>query len=409
MDRLVILSDFSFPKGGATSLAVASALVARNANIAVTYFTSEGQTDPALMKAGVDVKKIAGAPVSAVHKLAGAFEGLYRVAAFDAVRKWISENDTPGTIYHLHNWSHFLSPSVFYALRAVSSRLIMTLHDFFLSCPNGAQYSYTENKTCKRPALSISCLTHNCDRRSYADKLWRSARHMTRRSLFNLEREKPHIIAIHEGMIPALLIGGVPETSIEVIRNPIRPFTSTQIDVSPNKEVVFIGRLTYEKGPDLAIRAAKIAGAPIRIIGEGPMKADLIKEASPSQFEGWCDRAKIGHLCEKARMLIMPSRWAEPYGLVAVEALWSGLPIVLSDKAFIASEIAKAGAGISCNADNLDDLSRAISTIANNDSVASRMSNNAYNDTKSIGNTMEAWGDRHLRLYTSRLAQATLA
>src|SRR6266481_2796651 len=154
MDRLVTLNDFSIPNGGATLLAVASALAARKASIPVTYFTSDGAINPTLIQAGIEVIQISGNIVSVEHKFESALDGLYQRTVFNTIQQWIAENDTPGTVYHLHNWSHFLSPSVFHALRAVSPRLILTLHDFFLSCPNGAQYSYTENKTCSRTALS---------------------------------------------------------------------------------------------------------------------------------------------------------------------------------------------------------------------------------------------------------------
>ena len=99
--------------------------------------------------------------------------GLYNRRALTTLAEWIARNDTPETVYHLHVWSQVLSPSAFVALAAVRQRMLITAHDFFLVCPNGAYANYTTGETCALKPLSARCLTTACDKRNHAHKLWR--------------------------------------------------------------------------------------------------------------------------------------------------------------------------------------------------------------------------------------------
>jgi glycosyltransferase involved in cell wall biosynthesis len=406
MDRVVVITDLAQAAGGATSLAIASAAGPRKRGVPVTYITSDGPVGDDLAATGADIVRLPGSPVSPGARLKGMAVGLYRGSVAAAVGRWIADNDTSGTVYHLHNWAKFLSPAVFRPLSRVGDRLVLTTHDFFLSCPNGAQYSFAEEAVCTRRGNSLACLSHACDRRNYADKLWRSGRHAMRQAMFDVARSKAAVVAIHEGMIPGLTLGGVPEACIEIIRNPVRPFTDARVPVEQNRDVLFVGRLTYEKGPDLAAMAAVRAGLRPRFVGAGPLEARVREIAPDAVLDGWQDREAIGAIARQARMLVMPSRWAEPYGMVAAEGLWSGLPVIASDSAYLGPEIAQAGAGFAVDTRDVDAFAQALSRLAQDDALARRMSEAALTATGHLGNTLTDWEDRHLALYERRLSEA---
>ena len=118
-ERLVILNDSGVTAGGATKLALDAALGAARRGWDVTYLTQAGDLDERLARAGVRVHGIAGARVSRDTPRAAMRTGLWNKAALDAVSDFITQHDTPNTVYHLHNWAHFLSPAIFKALRPV--------------------------------------------------------------------------------------------------------------------------------------------------------------------------------------------------------------------------------------------------------------------------------------------------
>lgn len=402
IDRVVQLNDSAMARGGATALALASAIGLRSRDIPVTYFAGEGDVASELKQSGADIVQISGSAIAADHRLSGAAKGLYRTNVANVVTRWIQRNDTPRTVYHLHNWAHFLSPAVFSALQAVQDRLVITTHDFFLTCPNGAQYSFPESRSCPRRANSAACIAHNCDRRSYADKLWRVSRHTLRQQLFDLQDAPVRFSVIHRGMMPLLAQGGMPIDKMVPIPNPIRPFVHERVAAERNHEVLFVGRLTHEKGPDVVAEAARQAGLKIVFVGDGPMQAELEAAYPEAVFHGWKAPEEIAAIARNARMLVMPSRWAEPYGLVAGEALWSGIPVVLSENAFIAPEITGAGAGLAVP-NSAAAFADAMRTIAQDDALTARMSHAAFHNTQAIGNTPDSWLDAHIRLYEERL------
>jgi glycosyltransferase involved in cell wall biosynthesis len=95
----------------------------------------------------------------------------------------------------------------------------------------------------------------------------------------------------------------------------------------------------------------------------------------------------------------MPSRYPEPFGLVAGEALWSGLPVVLSDTAMMADEIVKRGAGLSCDVHSEGALAGALRQVFASDANTQRMSKRAFEATRDLGNTLSNWSDALVSIY----------
>ncbi|HEX6946886.1 MAG TPA: glycosyltransferase family 4 protein [Acidimicrobiia bacterium] len=99
--------------------------------------------------------------------------------------------------------------------------------------------------------------------------------------------------------------------------------------------VAFVGRLAPEKAPHLAIEAARRAGVPIVLAGIIEEKhrryADRVLEMTDgdqARYLGPLDRPDLVPLLQNAEALLMPLEWDEPFGLVVVESLACGTPVV---------------------------------------------------------------------------------
>jgi glycosyltransferase involved in cell wall biosynthesis len=402
--RVVVLNDFSVAHGGAESIALLAVKLLRQRDIAVTFVAGDDGDNPLFAEEHVPIVAMAGRRLLDASSRSAALHGLYNRRTISVVSDWIRRNDTFDTVYHLHTWSQILSPSVFSALDSVRDRTFITAHDFFLVCPNGAYALFKRGQVCPLTPLSPRCVVTSCDRRSYVHKLWRVARQCVQARLLTYASGKPRILAIYEAMRPLLERGGVPAAAITTMPNPISPWSATRIQAERNAGFVFVGRLTGEKGPDLAARAARRAGVPLTIIGDGPMLEHLKRAYPEIALPGRQPPEILSTVVRSARALVWPSRYPEPCGLVAGEALWSGLPVIATEQALIAPEIVARGAGLSCNPHDEEALATALTYLAQNDEVARQMSINAFEQTRHLGTTPKSWVDALIGIYSEAVS-----
>jgi glycosyltransferase involved in cell wall biosynthesis len=405
IERAVLINDFSRVRGGAAALVILLAQKLLEQNIKVTLITGDAGTLPDGME-DVEVVALHEQPLLERPVSTAVVRGLYNPSAARMLSHWISRYDTPGTIYHLHNWSHILSASIFSSLERVSDRTLMHAHDYFLVCPNGAFSNYHDGTTCQLVAMSPACLRTNCDRRNYAQKLWRAARHQVRRTLWDFDRHQTEILLIHDGMMEYFLRAGIDRSRLSVARNPSVPYTSSRVEAESNREFVFIGRVEEEKGAGDFLAAARLAGAPARVIGEGSKLGELSLRFPEAVFDGWQSRSGIAELIRNARVIVVPSRYPEPFGLVITEALSSGIPVIVPNNALLKSEVLAHDIGIACNTRSADGLAAAIRSMMDDDEKIAMMSRKAFGLRETLAADPSDWSTQILFHYHSLLKRA---
>ncbi len=139
----------------------------------------------------------------------------------------------------------------------------------------------------------------------------------------------------------------LPPEKVSVLPNGVDP-AALQVAGAPGRRpageeriVVFLGRLVREKGVQTLIEAtpAILAGQPdarIVIIGKGPMQNDLQRQAQVTgvehrvHFAGFVTDDERNEWLHRASVAVFPSLY-EPFGIVALEAMAAGVPVVVSD------------------------------------------------------------------------------
>jgi glycosyltransferase involved in cell wall biosynthesis len=126
---------------------------------------------------------------------------------------------------------------------------------------------------------------------------------------------------------------------------------------SPDGPVVWLARFSPDKGPDLAIRACRAAGLPLVLAGkcgepsEKRYLDEVVRPMLGSDVELIVngDRPTTNRLLTEARCLIMPIRWEEPFGMVMIEAMASGTPVVALRRGSVPEVVRHGSTGWICD------------------------------------------------------------
>jgi glycosyltransferase involved in cell wall biosynthesis len=162
--------------------------------------------------------------------------------------------------------------------------------------------------------------------------------------------------------------------------------------------LLFIGRISHEKRPDAAIRVAIRAGVPLRIAAkiDHADRAYFEREVRPLldhpliEFLGEVDDERKRALLAEALALIFPIDWPEPFGIVVIEALASGTPVIARRRGSVPELVTDGETGVVCESE--DEMVAAVSRVARLDRAACRA---AFERRF----TVDSMANAYLRLY----------
>ena len=152
-------------------------------------------------------------------------------------------------------------------------------------------------------------------------------------------------------------------------------------------DIIFVGRIYQYKGIFDLVNAFKlvkqeIRGVTLRIVGTGPDLPDLRRFAEKEgltediQFAGRIPHEKISEEYANAKITVMPSLWAEQFGLVGVESMSCGTPVVAYDTGGISDWLIDGENGFLVKRNDIRGLSQKIIAILTEDGLRERFSEN---------------------------------
>jgi glycosyltransferase involved in cell wall biosynthesis len=238
-------------------------------------------------------------------------------------------------IIHVQNFFPLLSPSVFYAARSQGVKIVMSVRNYRLVCPNALLF--VDGEVCTK------CLGHTFPYMSVIKKCYKSSRlsSMAVASMLSVHNllntwngRVDGFICISEFVKSQLILGGIHEDKLHVKYN----FLKT-LPVPVNTErsgFLYVGRLSTEKGIDTMLEAfiqlsSSHPQATLTIIGEGPLSAyveDVSSKYDNIIFIGRKHISEVYAIMSTARFLMFPSKWHEPFGRTIVESFAAGTPVI---------------------------------------------------------------------------------
>ena len=249
---------------------------------------------------------------------------------------------TGARVLHAHNVNPSFGWRALAAAREAGARVVLHLHNYRLVCAQGL--CFTQGADCTRchgrdtrPGVRLNCRGSRAEAVTYAAglALWQ------RRLVANVDA-----FAVPSAFALARLreLGAPVGDRAHVIGSVQREIAGAS-SAAAGRHVLAAGRLTPEKGFADAIDAARAAGLPLVIAGDGPQAAELRARAEGAdvRFTGVLGPSELAALRREAGAAVVPSRFAEILPLAALEAMAAGVPLAAADAGGLTEAVPEEG------------------------------------------------------------------
>jgi glycosyltransferase involved in cell wall biosynthesis len=250
---------------------------------------------------------------------------------------------TGARVVHAHNVTPSFGWRALAAAREAGARVVLHLHNYRLVCAQGV--CFTRGADCTRchgrdtrPGVRL-----NCRGGSRAEAVvYAAGISLWQRRLAD---------AAHAFVVPSeFALGRLRELGAPV-GDRAHVIASVQREIAgasraaSGRHVLAAGRLAPEKGFADAVDAARIAGLPLVVAGDGPERDELVARANGAdvRFTGPVEPARLAELRREASAAVVPSRFAEILPLAALEAMAAGLPVVAAASGGLAEIVPDEG------------------------------------------------------------------
>ena len=293
------------------------------------------------------------------HNPFALFRMIREKSAAKSLQNWLAGKKFD--IAHLHNIYHHLTPAILPVLKRANIPAVLTLHDYRLACPT--RHFYRKDGLCTR------CLGgkfyHAISRKCAGLKGIPLAIETTYQQVTkSYSKNISSFICPTEFMKSIFEQNKFPTEKLKVVRNIVAPIKSEEL-VETNKNILYVGRLSYEKGSDLLVDIAdRLPDSKIIIAGDGPEYRKLSSKIASDKLTnvellGHVAADEIAKLYRRANIIVVPSRCMENSPASLLEAMQAGRIVIAPDQPEIKEWIVEGKTGFLFKTGDQADLLRA--------------------------------------------------
>ena len=302
------------------------------------------------------------AAVAATHAPAG----IARVMA--AARRFAPD------VVHVHNFFPLLSPGIHAAAREAGYATVQTLHNYRLICANA--FLMRDRAPCELCVTGspYQAVRFACYRGSRFGSLAVARMIDHHRRAGTWRRDVDRFVALTPFARERFVAAGFPGDKIRIRPNGL-PDPGPPAD-GPRRGLLFVGRLSPEKGVLVLAEAAVQAAMRVTVIGEGPLAGALAGHPG-LDLKGALPPDAVQAAMARAAALVVPSLWYEGLPMVVAEAFAAGTPVVASRIGALAGLVSEGKTGLLAEPGEAADLAGALAPVAGDPASASAMGREA--------------------------------
>ena len=256
-------------------------------------------------------------------------------------------------VLHVHNTLPLISPSLYWAAATARVPLVQTLHNFRMMCPQAMLLR--EGRVCEDCIGRVPwpAVRHGCYHGSRAQTAVLGGMLVLHRALGSYRHKVSRYIALNEFCRAKFVQGGLPAERVVVKPNFVE---DPKPGDEPRRGLLFVGRLSPEKGVDVLAQAARtLPLGSLRVAGTGPAQAALAGLPSITSL-GAMPSSAVAFEMARAVALVLPSIWYENFPRTLVEAYAAGLPVLASRIGALAELVEDGVTGLLFNPGDSADL-----------------------------------------------------
>ena len=267
------------------------------------------------------------------------------IFSFEAKRKIMQVIDTfKPDIVHMNNINFQLTPAIIYGIKKKGIPLVQTVHDYQMICPNHLLYNFDKNIPCEKcvKGSHINCVKNRC----IHDSVVKSIIGVMEAKLYSWLKtyKKVDLFVCPSNFLENKLLSAKEyyKGKTKTIHNFINKEKFTNISGKEDSYIVFVGRLSKEKGIENIAGAAKLLPEySFVVVGSGPDEG-ILKDIPNIKLAGFLTGEELTTLMGNARVLLLPSVCYENCPLSILEAHALGVPVVTMNSGGMA-ELVKDG------------------------------------------------------------------
>lgn len=341
--NVLLANKYFFRKGGADNSFFATAELLKENGHGVRFFSMHHPRNESSEFSKYFVSEVKYDTPNIVEAARAAGRLLY---SFEARRR-VSDllRDFPVDIAHLNSIYHQISPSIIDALVEQSVPVVMTLRDYKVVCASYVMLAGGGVCEACEGGRYYNCFLKRCVKGSGLKSALNTLEMYLHHNVLKLYEKVDVFISPSEFLRDKVTQLGFCG-HIEVIPN-FADLTVFQPNyVVDSSEVVYFGRLSWEKGLLTLVRAAKGLPLTVRLIGEGPYRHELEQTCARERidnviFSGYQSGVELRKQVQSALCVVVPSEWYEnnprtviegfALGKAAIGARIGGIPELVRD------------------------------------------------------------------------------